>query len=143
MAVHPVRLRGHHLLCLLTYVGKGYTPAFVENLNHIAEAVRRGAPVMLVQGPDDVCIPVMTGVESHCHRPSIADRDRRAARDIGAVLGRTLTPGTTILLSSHLDDLRRAFASGLSRSACAGCQWHGLCSDIARGGFPGVRITRG
>lgn len=142
MAVHPIRLRGHHLLCLLTYVGKGYTPTFVENLDLIAERIRRGAPVILVQGPDDVCTPVMTGPDSHCHRPSVADRDRRAARDVGAIIGRSLTPGTTLLLASHLDELRRAFSAGLSRSACAGCQWHDFCSTIAHSGFDGTRVTR-
>ena len=24
-----IRLRAHHLLCLLTYAGKGYSPAFI------------------------------------------------------------------------------------------------------------------
>ncbi len=31
-----VRLRPYHLLCLQTYVGKGYTAEFVENCDRIA-----------------------------------------------------------------------------------------------------------
>ena len=32
-----VRLRAHHLLCMLTYVGKGYTAAFTANYDRIVE----------------------------------------------------------------------------------------------------------
>ncbi|OWU61413.1 2Fe-2S ferredoxin, partial [Staphylococcus aureus] len=37
-----IRLRGHHLLCMLTYVGKGYSPAFVENYDAMAGRLGRG-----------------------------------------------------------------------------------------------------
>jgi hypothetical protein len=37
-----IELRGHHLLCILTYMGKGYTPAFVENYDAIVAQINRG-----------------------------------------------------------------------------------------------------
>ena len=50
-----MRLRGHHFLCLLTYKGLGYTPAFVENMTAIATRINAGAKVILHPGPDDIC----------------------------------------------------------------------------------------
>lgn len=31
----PVRLRPHHLLCMQTFVGNGYSEAFVENMKQV------------------------------------------------------------------------------------------------------------
>ncbi len=43
-----VRLRTHHLLCLLTYVGRGYSPAFVENMDQVAARLSEGREGILV-----------------------------------------------------------------------------------------------
>ena len=48
-----VRLRPHHLLCLLTYVGKGYSPAFTANYDAIAMRIEQGEELLIVSGPDD------------------------------------------------------------------------------------------
>ena len=37
-----VRLRAHHLLCLLTYVGKGYSPAFTANYDKVVRRLGEG-----------------------------------------------------------------------------------------------------
>ena len=47
-----VRLRAHHLLCMLTYVGKGYSPAFVENYEAIAARLSAGEEIEMVAGPE-------------------------------------------------------------------------------------------
>ncbi|MFO1104891.1 MAG: DUF1284 domain-containing protein [Amaricoccus sp.] len=140
-AARPVRLRGHHLLCLLSYVGKGYDPDFVANLDRIADRIAGGAPVVLVQGPDDICAPLAADPAAHCHRVQVAMRDRRAAADVGAVLRRPLRPGARLAFMARLAAMRRAFATGRSRTACAGCPWHALCTSVARGGFAGARVA--
>ena len=53
-----VRLRGHHLLCLLAYKGEGYSPAFIANLDRIAARLTAGEDAVLVDGPDDICAPL-------------------------------------------------------------------------------------
>ena len=40
----PVRLRGHHFLCILTYRGHGYTPSFVANMTEIVADIAGGDP---------------------------------------------------------------------------------------------------
>ena len=34
-------LRAHHLLCMLTYAGRGYSPDFVRNFDHMNDRTRR------------------------------------------------------------------------------------------------------
>lgn len=139
-----IRLRPHHLLCVLTYVGKGYSPAFTANFDAIAARLARGEPAVIVAGPDDVCAPLLGEAGAHCHRDSVSERDRRAARDAATLLGRPVETQTRLVFDAPLlARLRTAFAAGAIRSACGGCQWQALCSDIAAGGYRDVRVGAG
>jgi hypothetical protein len=144
-ADRPVRLRGHHLLCVLTYLGRGYSPSFIAGLSAIAGRLAAGAPVEIVAGPDDVCAPLIAEeAEPHCLGPDPAERDDRALADIGALLGVPLAPGAGIAtLVPHLDALRSAFADDRVRAACRGCSWQAVCSDIAASGFAGTHLRTG
>jgi uncharacterized protein len=130
-------LRPHHLLCMLTFVGKGYSPAFVGNLEQVARRIASGTETIeIVAGPDAICAPLLGAPDCHCGRASVTLRDQRAAEAIETLLQRSLAPGDLIHLTpSYLDHLRAAFAAGTIRQACAGCQWKPLCDDIAAGGF--------
>lgn len=136
-----IRLRGHHLLCLLTFVGKGYTPAFTANYRRIVARLNAGEDVELVDGPDDICGPMLAEAEHHCFNASVAQRDAQALADIALLLGRPVGSGRRLALSSaRVAQMRGAFADGTLRTACAGCQWSGLCSEVAAGAFAGTRL---
>ncbi|TIO07119.1 DUF1284 domain-containing protein [Mesorhizobium sp.] len=136
-----VRLRSHHLLCLLTYVGKGYSAAFTANYDGIAERLGRGEDILIVTGPDDICVPLLGVPEPHCLRESAAERDRLAARDVGDLLARPIQAGTRLQLDAAiLAALRKAFSGGRTRPACQGCEWAGLCTTVATSGYRDTRL---
>ncbi|WP_192256632.1 DUF1284 domain-containing protein [Mesorhizobium silamurunense] len=137
-----IRLRAHHLLCLLTYVGKGYSPAFIANYEKVVRRLGEGEEVLIVTGPDDICAPMLDEpAEPHCLRESAAERDGLAARDVGALLGRLVQAGERFVLdASSLARMRKAFSSGLTRQACLGCEWSDLCSTVAGSGFHDTRL---
>jgi hypothetical protein len=136
-----VRLRPHHLLCLLTYAGKGYSPSFVENYDAIAARIGNGEAIVIVSGPDDVCAPLLGDADAHCFNDSVTERDRLAALSVGELLGLRIAAGEMVLLSpQRMAALRKAFATGAIRAACPGCEWHGLCTGIAAQGFDGTRL---
>ncbi|MFK4825296.1 DUF1284 domain-containing protein [Paenochrobactrum sp. BZR 588] len=128
-----IHLRGHHLLCMLTYIGKGYTPFFVENYDQIAEQLSRGTVITLVNGPDDICAPLLCESNCHCHNQSVTFRDQAALEDISALLGVRLQQGSKFILNRQLlQKLRDAFRENTIRNACKGCEWSDLCTDIAQ-----------
>lgn len=136
-----IRLRAHHLLCMLTYVGKGYTPDFCTNYDEIAARLTRGEDIEIVAGPDDVCAPLLSTNDPHCHKDSVRVRDAEAAAAVSGLLEATVEPGFCFTLdASLLTQFRTAFAAGTSRSACGGCEWSALCDGIAGSGFPGARL---
>ena len=136
-----VSIRAHHLLCMLTYLGKGYTPEFVENYNCIINRLNEGETIMLIEGPDAICQPMLCEQDCHCHNESVRDRDAQAMVDIGKCLKLPVKPGGTFdLTRDNLATLRSKFADGSLRSACAGCEWQALCSTIARSKFRGCHL---
>ncbi|WP_436639402.1 DUF1284 domain-containing protein [Microbaculum sp. FT89] len=131
-----VRLRPHHLLCILTYAGKGYSPAFTANLTVIAGRLAAGEEIEIVAGPDDVCAPLLADPEPHCHRCSVTERDRAAATDVGRLLGKPIASGDGLVLDdTRLRLLRAAFSAGQIRSACRDCEWADLCTSLAEDGY--------
>ncbi|WP_045392328.1 DUF1284 domain-containing protein [Falsirhodobacter sp. alg1] len=137
-----VKLRPHHLLCFLTYVGKGYSPAFVENYDRIASRLTAGEDIAIVDGPDDICAPLLGSRNAHCTGASVRVRDAQAARDVGRLLGMTVTIGSRIANTPDMVRmLRSAFHEGTLRPACAGCEWSDLCTSIADHAYDNVRIA--
>ncbi len=47
----PVRLRPHHLLCMLTFIGEGYSPAFVAAYRGLVARLGAGATIEIVPAP--------------------------------------------------------------------------------------------
>jgi len=136
-----IRLRAHHLLCMLTYAGDGYSRAFTANLDAISERISAGEDVLIVDGPDDVCAPLLREADPHCLRDSVQARDALAARDLGPLLGVEIIEGAHLTLGpAHLQHMREAFVSGKARAACQGCEWYGLCTAEARRGFRQAKL---
>lgn len=135
-----VRLRAHHLLCTLTYVGKGYDAGFVANFDRLMARLSAGEEIELVEGPDDICQPLLADPAAHCRRRGVLRRDEAAARQIAAQRGLPTQAGLRIVPGAALlAQLRDAFAAGAIREACAACEWRALCGEVAGGGFEGVR----
>lgn len=137
----PIRLRGHHLLCILSYANKGYNDRFIDNFGLIVDRLAAGEEVLMVEGPDDLCGPVLAEENPHCLSPGVRERDAKAAASISALLNRSVSPGVCLVLDPGIvERLREGFAGGTIRSACAGCEWQGLCSTIADARFQGARF---
>ncbi|SHE72227.1 hypothetical protein SAMN02745157_0790 [Kaistia soli DSM 19436] len=136
-----VRLRAHHLLCMLTYVGKGYSEAFCRNYDGIAERLGAGEDILMVAGPDDICGPVVDAPDTHCHNESVIERDAAAAAAVSALIGQKLDTGARLALDADmLAAMRDAFAAGTTRIGCGGCQWTDICDSVSAAGFLGTRL---
>lgn len=136
-----IRLRPHHLLCMLTYIGEGYSKAFTENYDHIVVRLAAGEDIVIVDGPDDICAPRHDDPAAHCLETRIAETDGTAAASIAALLGAPIAAGSHLQLDAVLlAKLRQAFAKGTIRSACSDCQWSTLCDRIVASGFDTTRL---
>ncbi len=137
-----ITLRCHHLLCMLTHIGKGYTPAFTANMIEVVQAIGRGESFTITTGPDSICQPWIDecGPEGvHCFKADLLAKDRDALAKVSHWLERDLSPGVTVSLSrADIETLRSMFSEQQqSMLACIDCQWNSLCADVAASGFQG------
>lgn len=130
-----IRLRGHHLLCLLGYRGMGYSADFCANMTSIYEKLREQpqTQIVLVEGPDDICAAYPKDKPPHCEEASVAARDSRVLAKLGLQVGsgmRWSDVCSAVEGTMEPDDIGRI---------CAGCPWepYGVCEDGVR------RIKRG
>jgi hypothetical protein len=132
-----IRIRPHHLLCMLTFAGKGYSPEFTANFERISRLIAAGdQTVQIITGPDDICAPLLADAACHCRNASVLERDRLAAGSLTDLLQQPIQENAEIhLTSGTLDRMRAAFQAGTIRKACSGCQWSEFCDVIAKENF--------
>jgi len=140
-----IRLRGHHVLCLLTYIGRGYSPAFILSMDRVAARLKTGEAARIVEGPDDLCAPLQAETHKcagHCLSNRSLQRDALALQAIGEALGQALQVGSVFAFTlANIQTLRLKFRHAPAfRAACDGCEWHSLCDEIAASGFEGAKL---
>lgn len=114
-----LHLRPHHLLCLQTFVGRGYSEEFVEHMTLAKRQLTADprTPIILVNGADDLCAHCPNCIEGQCtsEKPALFDR---AVRD-------KLGQNTPSILIGIPNDLR--ITEDLLIASCPGCDWRELC----------------
>lgn len=126
---------------MLTYVGKGYSQAFTDNYDRIIERLVRGEEIIIGEGPDEICQPLLETDAPHCHNDSVIERDAKALHDVGQLLGHKLQIGDRLTVGdSTLESFRQAFVDGVTRTACSGCEWFELCTAVSANAYSGVKL---
>lgn len=125
-----VKLRGHHLICLQFYRGQGYSPQFVENLDHVQSSAL-DTPALVVSAPDDVCAACPgLGADGTCNHPDTGEAE---ALRIDALALQLLDVAIGEWVS--LNDARSRLAADPAAcerwraESCAGCAWGQACDD--------------
>jgi hypothetical protein len=135
-----VHLRADHLLCLLTFVGRDYNVAFTANMEQIVVRLSSGADdIVLVDGLDDLCAPLMGTAVQDCLLARVLCRDEMAVKNISSYLESQICAGA-VLPAQVLGELRSAFSAGTIRSARADCRWTDLGTAVADAKFPQAHL---
>lgn len=120
------RVRGHHLLCMPLFSGKGYSQAFTRRMAGLIHRWERGEAFQLCLGQDDVCSACPNARENGgcaLGTADVARRDRAALEVLG------LSPGMELTWEQLMEKLEEVTPEGF-QAVCGGCRWHraGLCS---------------
>lgn len=120
------KLRGHHLICLHFFNGKGYNLEFVENLRDtLKKAEGSGAEVS--NGADDICqkCPYLKGgkcLSDEHSNDEIMEMDKFALSLLGE------TSGAEINWHSIKEKIPEVFILWLEEY-CKKCPWENACRE--------------
>jgi uncharacterized protein len=128
-ATPPVRLRGHHLICLQFFAGEGYSAEYVENLNHVVERAI-SQPALVVDTIDNVCAACPElGPDNRCASDDAGGEEEIMRIDALALRVLDSHVGEHLTLADARERLDAdAVGVGLWRAeACHGCSWEHVC----------------
>lgn len=138
-----IRLRGHHLLCSLTFAGRGYSQQFEQCFKQVIERLKENETILVVSGPDDICESIEGCSESHCRETRISRRDKLALEDLSSHLGIPVSVGSKFAPTLLFDDAYRySFRQGTTRRACFDCQWSEICDQVAEAEYSSSLLLR-
>ena len=121
----PIRLRGHHLICLHFFTGEGYNPEFIENLGKIVARARSGETIEVCPGADDVCTLCPFLEDKRCRYNTHAENEiQKMDRDATALL--RIGPGMKATWFDMQERLQGIFKRW-SADYCRSCTWKAVC----------------
>ena len=124
-----VRLRPHHLLCLLHYTGRGYDEAFTAQMDRLSNDLRERPETEIVLRPGADCLcehcpNLLCGV---CTSGKPDRYDAAVTRLCG------LYDGEAISWQKAAEDVREnIIGHGLMKEVCGDCEWAELCQKSDR-----------
>ncbi|MCL6471292.1 MAG: DUF1284 domain-containing protein [Firmicutes bacterium] len=116
----PINLRGHHLLCIYTFAGRGYSDAFVQNMHRIVEACKSPfQAIRITERADDICAccPHLIGTTCTKAEKRVLDMDRQVLKIL------KITPGTVSVSQFLRSKVKEAVDRGLFCAICTECEW--------------------
>ncbi len=122
-----IKLRGHHLFCLLGYRGVGYSEEYAATMSAVHEALRNKPDTLIqvVKGPDHLCAKFPDDQPYHCEETGIYVRDKEILKRLGLTYSDVLPwreVERRIRLQVKPDDIA---------VICETCSWleYGVCEE--------------
>ncbi len=122
-----IKLRGHHLVCLQFFEGKGYSKRFIDNLKGIIKNLEDDIKTEVVSGADNVCsyCPYQNRVKRVCiyqpgYEKEIAALDKMALKLLNLKKGDALLWKKIKMKIPKILPKWREFA-------CLSCDWAKVC----------------
>ena len=124
-----INLRAHHLLCLQSYKGKGYSPEFVAGMSKISDTFKRtpDTKFILVSGADDICKNCPHRVGKLCvHKNPPEPQDEKVMKHFALVAGKVYNYKTVT------DIIRQKMTDEVFHDICGTCDWNstGECKKV-------------
>ena len=126
--LHPaLHLRPHHLLCLQTFIGHGYSEEFVRRMTIVKNQLEQDPLTFIevVEGADDLCAACPNNTDGQC------TSDKPAVFDL---LVRNKLQLSSNNIKGIPTDLK--ISVPLIEECCPDCEWKELCLEQARERLP-------
>lgn len=124
-SLKSVRLRGHTLLCLQGFRGKGYSPEFVENMAaiHRTLAEEPETIVDVMTSPDVVCGACPHHQAAECTLKGEGSEREMREQDEVVLRKLELKAGARVSWRDILSRIRRSIRGEDLPSICGTCRW--------------------
>ncbi len=122
-----IKLRPHHLICILFFKGKGYSKEFTQNMESIIKHIKNNSKIKIVIGSDDICNKCPNKIGNYCKdNIKVTDFDKKTLSlcEINNIENEFIYSN----LKSEI--LNKIIFPGKRVEICNNCQWNNFCNDI-------------
>ncbi|MBI2830345.1 MAG: DUF1284 domain-containing protein [Chloroflexi bacterium] len=130
---YPVKIRGHHLLCLLGFRGLGYSPEFTEALAEIVQKLRSNTslPITVVTECDVICVSCPHHKEDQCRKKEDSFDRKVRARDAEVLERLSFKPGERTTPQEAWQRVKMKISAAALTEMCQKCEWvgYGYCHE--------------
>ena len=134
----PMKLRAHHLVCILGFRGLGYSKEYVDNMTKIVEQLRPSTLIQIASEPDDICAPCPFLGETGCRERGPESEAVVSNRDLAVMERLGIVAGDRMTWADVKEGIRCSIRPEDLVDICQDCQWlpQGYCEE-------GLRRLRG
>ena len=129
---HPLRIRAHHLLCILGFRGLGYSHEFVQKMGKVAEQLQSNAtlPITLLAECDVICASCLHNKDNKCRKKPDSESKVRA-KDLEVLRRLGLDTEAQMPVGKAWTRLKEKVAVKDIADICQGCEWLelGYCAE--------------
>ncbi len=124
--LYKFKLRPHHGLCIGFFQGKGYSPAFVDNMKNIISELNSSDPmIMLTLTGDSVCSCCPQMSDGSCDKNGKAlSYDKKVLEICGLSDGQIMNWNSFRCIVSE-----NILIPGRLCQVCGDCRWSYICSN--------------
>ena len=137
---YPLKIRAHHLLCMLGFRGLGYSPEFIAMMGKVVEGFRSNStfPITVVTECDVLCASCPHNKENKCVKKVDSERKVKT-KDLEVLQRLDLKTGTQITAGKVLARIRGKLTVKDIAEVCQDCEWREL--EYCAEGLERLRIT--
>lgn len=118
-----VKIRGHHVVCLAYFNGKGYSQSFIENMREVLNRIGKNPDIEieLISSCDDICREcIFINSEKCLAEDKVREMDRVAFNKLNL-------KENYIIKAVDFFNLEKSLSIKDRDSICEGCGWKKAC----------------
>jgi len=126
-----MKLRAHHLICLLGFIGLGYSKDYVDNMTKIVDQLSPSTLIEVSSKPDAICAPCPFLGEKGCQERGSESEEVVRNRDLAVMKRLNIVAGDRITWSEIEERIRSSISPEDLVDICQDCQWlpQGYCVE--------------
>lgn len=120
-----MRLRAHHLLCILGFRGLGYDEKFVKGMERVIQRIKgkSGLEIKLIEECDDICAACPFNIDGRCENKVVGGEERVRERDSQVAERLALKTGNALTIKKILASVKEKIKPGDLLVICKDCPW--------------------
>ena len=128
-----MRLRAHHLLCILGFRGLGYDEKFIKGMTKVIQKIRDNPnlEIKLIEECDDICSVCPFNVEGFCKNEAIGSEEKVKEKDRRIAEKLDLEIGNLVTIKEILNLIKQKIKPDDLSVICRDCPWlkMGYCEE--------------